>query len=134
MEVLRGPRGGEFLRTLWRDVGEQLGEEERLPGDPTPDVVEGNGRRVVLVWMPAPLGTTECHAVALVTEAAPAGAVPHYFTLERGETLEGGERTVLCGWAEQGEDFSHYNLGDGPAPDRADFLAAVQSHLDGRLR
>jgi len=140
MAILRGPRGEEFVQTLWRDLAGQIAEGERLEdGPPTVDVAEQKGREIVLVWMPLPAGVTECHAVALVTEMArrgpglAAGTVPHYFTLERGEDLEGGERTVLCGWAEQGEDFTHYNLGDGPEPTRAAFLDAVGAHLDGRI-
>lgn len=140
MSILLGPRGGEFVRTLWRDLAAELAAEERLDGpEPAVEVAAREGRQVVFVWMPAPAGVTECHAVALVTEpsGAAAGArgemVPHYFTLERGEDLRGGARTVLCGWAEEGENFRHYNLGDGPEPAPAALLTAVRDHLDGRL-
>lgn len=48
-----------------------------------------------------------------------------YFTLEKGQNLDGSDRTVLCEWERHETGPRHENFGDGPAPDPEAFLAAV---------
>jgi hypothetical protein len=52
-----------------------------------------------------------------------------YFTLERGLTADGGDRTVLCEWAMHDTGPRHLNFGDGPDAGADAFLHAVTSQL-----
>jgi len=124
LDVLEGPRGREFVEKLWIDVGLQLDEADRLDGSLGCEAVAVDDARAVLVWLPLAKGLAECHAVALLLDD---GASPHFLTLEVGES-----GTMLGGWSAQGEDFAHFNLGDGPAPTREALVGAVTGYLDQR--
>ena len=52
-----------------------------------------------------------------------------YFTLEKGQTIDGGDRTVLCEWAMHDTGPRHVNFGDGPDATAEAFLHAVTSQL-----
>lgn len=80
--------------------------------------------------MPEPRAVTEAHFVAIVLtgDGGEGGnGTARYFTLECGDTLEGGARTVLCEWTQE----AHANFGDGPPAELAPFLAAVEAKLRG---
>jgi hypothetical protein len=133
-----GPR---LLQALWQDVAEQV----RASGEPAE--IDGSalafaGVRVgdfpcAVVRMPPPLAPAECHFVAIVLhmeldaqhDPAPEKPEVSYYTLERGVTMGGGERTVLCGWDAAG---THLNYGDGPRADPDAFAAAVKELVVGR--
>ena len=53
-----------------------------------------------------------------------------YFTLERGEHLDGSPRTVFCEWT---ADERHLNYGEGPPANSAAFLGRVGEFLMDEL-
>jgi hypothetical protein len=133
--------GPKFLQALWADVAAQVragGQPADIDGS---DLAFG-GVRVgdfpcAVIRMPSPMAPTECYYVAIVLHVKldgsdqPLKGQPEvsYFTLERGVTMDGGERTVLCGWDAAG---THLNYGDGPPPDPDAFAAALKALLAGR--
>jgi hypothetical protein len=138
--LLHGPRAVEFLNKLWDDVAEKV----RQTGEPAD--VDASGLAVqpqrvgefpcAIVHMPPALEPAEAHLVGLVLhvklgsgEPPPDSPELSYFTLERGITLDGGERTVLCAWTREGQ---HLNFGDGPAVQDEAFGKAIQDILAGR--
>jgi hypothetical protein len=136
--LLASADAGRFLAGLLESVSEHcaaLGEK----ADFTADDIRVHPTRVgsypcAVVQMPPPRAITEAFFVALVLLAAPEDpperpedARLRYFTLEKGFSLDGSERTVLCEWTET----RHVNYGDGPAPHVEAFVAAV-SELLGR--
>jgi hypothetical protein len=133
--------GPKFLQALWQDVAEQV----RASGEPAD--IDGSalafaGVRVgdlpcAVIRMPPPLAPAECHFVAIVLHVKlggsdePPAEKPEisYYTLERGITMGGGERTVLCGWDAAG---THLNYGEGPRADPDAFASAVKELVCGR--
>ena len=87
-----------------------------------------------VVQMPPPQAVTEAHFVALVLKAdtsqpqpADTTSLPKwYFTLEKGVSLDGSDRTVLGGWTET----THTNYGEGPAANVEELLGAINGMLD----
>lgn len=138
--VLHSPGGTEFLRTLWADVAEQVragGERADLDGSGLSyQAIRVGDYPCAMVTMPPALAPAECHYVAIVLnvrlglgEELPENPEASYYTLERGVTMEGAERTVLCGWDAKG---SHLNYGDGPPADPQAFARALADVVAGR--
>ena len=71
---------------------------------------------MLLIHFPKPGSPGEPHFVAITTFPR-----IEYYTLERGLTEGGGERTVLCAWTPRG----HENYGTGPEPTPEAFLKAL---------
>ena len=134
---LHSPKAGELLAMVWKDVTERV----REAGEPTP--LDGSELRAegmllggfpcVIVTMPPPVATTEAHFVALVLHLRPGAGknAPEkpelsYFTLEKGFSTDGSDRTVLCAWS---ADQAHSNYGDGPEPTVPAFARAVEAML-----
>lgn len=116
----------QLLLTWWRDVGDGLPAEERLPHDGLQAGLASAGAvPVVLVTMPEARHAAEAHFVAL-TPAAESGAW-RCFTLEHTWTFDDQSGTVLGEWTAKG----HVNYGGGPAPARQAFLSALQSLATG---
>ena len=141
---LHGPDREKMLASLWEEVGENCkagGAADGYVGGPPPTVRHAAiGRRPgAIVVMPEPQGPTEAYFVAIVLHvdiaAIQGGQEPperpeiSYYTLEKGVTLGGESRTVLCGWNAEG---AHLNYGDGPPADFDAFVAAVTEHVAGR--
>ena len=133
--ALLSPKGEELLRAVWEDVTKACRDQGETALDPYPGVevlpLRAGKFPCVVLKMPPPLRTTECHFVGVVAHFDPqSDETPSeqtrisYFTLERGVSLErgGAERTVLCEWNLAG---SHLNFGDGPAADPQAFADAV---------
>jgi hypothetical protein len=131
--ILHSPEGPKFLTSLWDDVADQV----RANGEPAD--VDGSalefrpvlvgGFPCALVRMPPPTAAPECHYVAIVVhlnleseEPPPEEPMVSYYTLERGQTVEGAEVTMLCGWNAAG---THLNYGEGPPPDPDAFVRAL---------
>lgn len=86
-----------------------------------------------LISLPSPVASCECYMVLFLvkndideiddeTEYDLA-----YYTLEKGETTSGEDRTVLGGW--DLNTGSHLNYGSGPVADKNQFLEAVSRIL-----
>jgi hypothetical protein len=140
--VLLSPRRDELLRAVCNDVTKACREKGETALDPYPGVealpLRAGKFPCVVLTMPPPLRTTECHFVGVVAHFDPnSGEKPSeqtpisYFTLERGVSLErgGAERTVLCEWNEAG---THLNMGDGPPPDAQAFADSIAALMEKR--
>lgn len=101
----------------------------------------GENRIAAIVTLPEPQNPTEAYFVAAVVglpRKRLGGLLgktrmdAKYVTLEYGMAICGDgslrQRTVLCEWTES----SHLNLGDGPAPELAEFIKAVSDRIDGK--
>jgi hypothetical protein len=133
--VLLSPRRDEFLADMWRMATEGCKQNGDAASDPLPPIevlpLKAGSLPCVVLRMPSPQRTTECHFVAIVLHVDPSEVLPSkperaavsYYTLERGVRIESGAaRTVLCSWSKEG---SHINYGDGPPPDPQAFADAV---------
>lgn len=143
--VLSSPRAPQLLKDLWLEVGKRVsdaGEGAILPPDGLSATVGALGQRpCAVVTLPAPEGITEAFMVAAVVNASiegegegaklvPIGDPPaFYYTLEKGMSEKGKTRTVLCSWT---VEDTHSNYGDGPAPEPAAFLGAVEKLISGK--
>ena len=131
--TLHSPDGPKFLQSLWEDVAERV-QADGGPADIDASALAFRPVRVgdypcAMITLPPALAPTECHYVAIVLhvklgsgEEPPDDPHVSYYTLERGVTLDGSQRTVLCGWDAAG---THLNYGDGPPPDPDAFGRAV---------
>lgn len=143
--VLSSPRAVDLLRDLWEEVGKRVaeaGEGQVLAPDGLKATVRSLGPRpCALVTLPPPEGITEAFMVAAVVNASvegegeeaklvPIGDPPSFYvTLEKGLSDAGRARTVLCAWDAEG---AHLNYGDGPPPEPAAFLGAVEKLISGK--
>jgi hypothetical protein len=125
-----------FLSHILRQVSEHCRGREAGPGfgvdDITVHTVRAGKFPCAVIELPRPRATAEAHMVAAVllhdADSPPGEGVGQslrYFTLEKGMTLDGVSRTVLCEWT----DEMHLNYGDGPPPEVPAFVAAVSSKL-----
>lgn len=122
--LARSGRMHEALAATWQAIGERLPEDQRVAGSGlSADVHELSAGTAVLVWLPAVEHAAEAHFAAIVfpRDMTP----PRYVVLEHGWTSNDEPRTVLGEWNDRG----HVNYGDGPTPDAAGFLAAVDGLL-----
>jgi hypothetical protein len=141
--MLHSPERDKMLAALWEDVAKHCRKNGMADGvvagaPPTVRPAPVGRFPSCIVTMPQPQGPTEAHFVAIVlhvdVEALRSGEEPpekpelSYFTLEKGVTLDGESRTVLCGWNAEG---SHLNFGDGPPAEFDAFVAAVAEHIGG---
>jgi hypothetical protein len=132
-DLFTGPEAASFLSFLWGRVGERLPPEARATprGLACETHAAAGGVVIVLVTMPAPEASPEAFFSAMVFTPGPRKLLifrhpptVRYLTLELGmDLVNGGDRTVLCGWDKEG---THYNMGDGPPPEAGAFLAKVR--------
>jgi hypothetical protein len=140
--VLLSPRRDEFLADMWRMATEGCKQNGDDATDPLPPVevlpLRAGPMPCVVLRMPPPQRTTECHFVGIVLHVDASDDRPpnletaavSYYTLERGARVDSGaERTVLCGWS---KDESHSNYGDGPPPEPQAFADAVGAIVASR--
>ncbi len=133
--LMGSPDREEFLNDLWAQVCKNCDKEGQSSfsiDDVMIDTIRIGDYPAVLVTMPKPHHVTEAHMVCIVLMVPLAdmkqnGKVMkiHYFTLEKGATEEGQERTVLCEWDED----THYNYGDGPDPTPEAFIETIIQRL-----
>ncbi len=82
-----------------------------------------------LVQFPTPERIREAYFVAIImptSQTAPEHC--EFFTLEFSKSQDGSKRTVFGKWS----DGSHFNMGDGPAPEKEAFVEAISELLAGR--
>ena len=133
--AMASPDKDQFCRDIWKTVCEHC-DEAGQPAFTISDVQITTLRvgdfPTILIRMPDPLNTAEAHLIAIVLKLARDATAPPeniefaYFMLEKGISIDGRERTVLCSW---GMDDSHSNYGDGPPVDEKEFLQAVEGML-----
>lgn len=134
--VLASPESQRFLADLLRRVQEHCRDREPL-AQFSVEELSVHKRRIgprpcAIVEMPAPRAVAEAFYAAGVLLADPAELIQgepaplRYFTLERGMSLDGSRRTVLCEWTSDG---THRNYGDGPPPTPDEFLRAIEKLL-----
>jgi hypothetical protein len=135
--VLASPDATHFLSDLMESVSEHCKDRERHP-DFSVEAIRIHTLRIgkypcAVVQMPKPRAPTEAFFVAGVLLADPNEEMPEsdrvalrYFTLEKGITLGGPARTVLCEWTADG---THANFGDGPPAELRAFCGAVEELL-----
>lgn len=113
----------EGLRLAWDAVGQQLPPADRWASHGLGATLHPTTHaQVVLVSMPQALHATEAHFAAITVSE---GAAPRYIVLEHSWSVDDQPTTVVGEWTEEG----HLNLGPGPEPDAAAFLARVESLL-----
>lgn len=126
-----------FLQGVWDQVVENCGYQAEDSDRPAPTLRVERFRvsqyPCAVLHMPTPQRMTEAHYVAMVLMArVDAGldaiktASLRYFTLEKGFDGDGKARTVLGEWT---ADDTHVNMGDGPEPDIASFVRAIERVL-----
>lgn len=134
--ILASPDAQRFLADLMQSVSEHCKAHEPQPDFSVQELVVHRMRLgrypCAVIEMPPPRAITEAFFVAAVLLADPSEGMPpqevtlRYFTLEKGMTLEGPPRTVLCEWTAEG---SHVNYGTGPEPRLEAFAEAVERML-----
>jgi hypothetical protein len=132
--LLASPDAKKFLTELLQDVEKQLGQKASYRADQIQIHCLRLGEYpCAIVEFPAPQKMAEAYMVALVALLGTDDEIPkdlstikaHYYTLEKGFSMEGSDRTVLCEW----DTTSHKNYGDGPEPTPAAFASALESAL-----
>jgi hypothetical protein len=128
-ELARPGRLDAALAEWWAWVGDQEAEANRLPRDGLHgEFTDITGSPALLVTLPAAAEPVEA-AFAVATPLQPADE-RRYFTLELAvQGLQPGLMTMIGEW----RPGSHLNLGPGPTPDAAAFLASLARIL-GRAR
>jgi|EndMetStandDraft_2_1072991.scaffolds.fasta_scaffold147859_2 hypothetical protein len=135
--VMASPESGRLLSSLLETIskGRPDGEPPLRADDLTIHPIRVGNLACAVVEFPEPRGITEAFFTAAVLLTELKDEVPateelalRYFTLERGEGLDGRERTVFCEWSAEG---SHTNYGDGPPPNLRDFAQAVERTVLG---
>ena len=132
--ILASPKAPEFLAEVFRSVSDHCRERDPRPDFTAADLTIHRGRvgryPCAVVQMPPPKGPTEAFFAAAVLLVDPEQPMPpresvkaRYFTLEKGVTLGGPPRTVLCEWTADG---THSNFGDGPPARLEAFVAALE--------
>lgn len=135
--VLASPDARKFLAFLLGQVSEHCREQEPRPGFGADDLVihkvRVGGYPCCIVEMPLPRAPVEAYFTAAVVLANLDDELPssepvqmRYFTLEKGVTLGGPPRTVLCEWNAEG---THSNYGSGPEPRVESFIQAMEGSL-----
>jgi hypothetical protein len=133
--MMASPNRAELMANIWEQVRKHCDPE----GEPSFDIadVQVNTARIknypsLVFTMPTPTATSEAYFVALVllidTGQPKPPQNPEFacWTLEKGATLDGSDRTVLCRWK---KDDSHENFGDGPPPTLPEFARALENVL-----
>jgi hypothetical protein len=137
LAILASPKEREFLASLWASVARHCEGHGEASGLSVEDVTVYRLRvgeaPCAVIQMPPPRGTTEAYFVAMLLHLPPSGKVNEpadinlrYFTLEKGSSMGGASRTVLCEWTKDG---SHVNFGEGPEAELSAFIAAVDERL-----
>ncbi len=127
-----------FLTSLWGEICKNCdaqGAANFTIADVTVDTFRIGDFPAILIHMPPPGFVTEAYLVCIVLkiplamlEHSPPGPEVGYFVLEKGEQLgNNGDRTVFCAW----DKDIHRNYGDGPPPEPAAMIAAVEEMLNG---
>lgn len=135
--VLASEHAADFLQEVYHSVLEHCGEEAGPPAFAAADLKVHTGRALqypcAVVEMPAPLNVTEAYFAAAVLLADLSPGAPdatandlRFFTMEKGYSIAGGDRTVFCEWTADGQ---HLNFGDGPPATVQDFVRAIQERL-----
>lgn len=117
------------LSLSWQSVGARFADAERLPADGLSSAVASIGETtIVVVTMPPAQHVTEVHYAAIVPAATIRGSevARRYLVLEHSWNLDDSPATVLGEWTTEGH---HVNFGDGPRPQAAAFVAAVERLL-----
>src|SRR5262245_14811704 len=131
--VLGSPDATAFLTSLWDSVDRHCREHGEVSSINPAEIVVHRLRvgnlPCAVVEMPEPWFTTGAHFVGLLLQVPVSEVRPGlkdapllYYTLEKGMSLDGTPRTVLCGWTKDG---THHNLGAGPAPTLAAFVETI---------
>lgn len=134
LALMASPKAQPFFKDVLADVSEQCGRKCSFDAA----AVQVHHGRIAeypcaVIVLPEPKNMAEAYMVAVVALIDPSQDEPdienvkgRYFTLERGLSLAGGTRTVLCEWSETG----HSNYGDGPPATVEAFVSALREHVD----
>lgn len=128
VDNLRKETGTKYLKFLWvsRGFAAKREEDDFIPADGLKcfPIEIGNEYFGALVEFPTPEKMTEAYFAAIILPVRAQPSVPaEFFTLEF--SLNRSEGTILCKWVEG----SHFNLGDGPPPQREAFVEAISKLL-----
>jgi hypothetical protein len=137
LSMLASPDAISFLTDVWKQVDEHCRERgETSTINPAEFVVHKfciDNYPCAILEMPEPWFVTGAHFVALVLmvpldqiDPADRDAPLFYYTLERGASLDGTPRTVLCSWTKEG---THCNFGDGPLPTLDAFVEVLEERV-----
>lgn len=134
LSLLASPDAPTFLAELLQDVENQLGHKASY----TSDKIQIYPCRIglypcAILEFPAPQKMAEAFMVAIVALFDPDEELPkdlsavqaRYYTLEKGFSADGSDRTVLCEW----DDTAHKNYGDGPEATPAAFARALETAM-----
>lgn len=134
LAMAASPDGPRFIERLLADVGQQCGRAAKFEASEVQlHPTLANGYPCAVVELPEPEEITEAFMVGLVAlvdrnqnpSPDPETVAGRFFTLEKGFHMSGEPRTVLAEW----ETSTHLNYGDGPAPNVADFIAAISEKV-----
>ena len=139
IEILATPEARRLLSYLLERVSDSCEGSGSGPDFDVDDLKVHTARvgdyPCAIVEMPRPRAMAEAYFVAAVLnikldEESPGPADPtlRYFTLEKGLSLDGSHRTVLCEWTADG---THSNYGDGPPPQLESFVPALEKMVSG---
>lgn len=111
----------DMLAKTWRDVGDDLPADERLPSDGLRgNLIELNGMRLMLVTLPEPEAAPEAYFAAMVQPPGSSGT--RLFTLEYAvDPITHEPGAILGEWTPQGH---HLHLTD-MSTDPGEFLRGV---------
>ena len=137
MGILASADRSRFLSDLWTSVDEHCRQRGETSTINPAEMVVHTGRvgefPCAIVEMPEPWFVTGAHFVALVLAVPLAQIKPettdlplYYYTLEKGASFDGPERTVLCAWTKDG---THLNYGAGPEATVGAFVAEIEKRM-----
>lgn len=128
----------KFLEDLWQQVRKNCDQKGNPPfsiKDVKVETMNISEYRTVMITLPTPQFDAEAHMIGIVLRMEvkdfienkiPEKPLVEYFTLEKGTTFGGPNRTVLCKWDEAG---NHLNYGTGPSPTKPEFIKAISKML-----
>jgi hypothetical protein len=134
LAMMASPDANGFLDSILDQVAERCGQRPAFDHS----AIKIHPLRVkqfpcAILELPEPKEIAEAFMVALVVPFDASSSEPpdadaltgRFFTLEKGETLDGQPRTVFAEWDEEG----HSNYGDGPVVDVEAFCEAISSRV-----
>jgi len=129
VDDLSHEQAAEFLGKLWLLCARGFESERhsKIPstGLKSVPVRIDDAHFGAVVQLPKPKRMAEAHFVAIIINDNQTADEHRFFTLEFGLDVDGSKRTVLGQWAND----THYNFGDGPAPQVDLFVKSLERFM-----
>lgn len=138
LAIMASPDAQVFLRHIWEKVGEDCPAKKvvRYDGEFPVFTTRVHGFPAVMIQMPPPATMCEAYMIGVVVSVEMERQNPpeknppiQYLTLERSETTDGREVSVLCKWQGEGDNMRHINMGRSCSPDLHSFAKMLEDNI-----